>query len=122
MISIPLAVRSSITPRMACDPRISLGLGGRAPEVSTLRPSMVGCDWRASASSRRPASTSVRPTVSSTPAADATVGRRRSASTRVTDCPEPAMAAARLAATVDLPSPCLGLVTTIARGGLSTSM
>ena len=49
-------------------------------------------------------------------------GRRRSPSIRVTGWPPTARAAARLAAMVDLPSPCCGLVTTMTRGGLSTSM
>ena len=52
----------------------------------------------------------------------ATVGRRRSPSISVTGCPPIAMAAARFAAIVDLPSDCFGLVTTMMRGGLSTSM
>ena len=41
---------------------------------------------------------------------------------RVTGWPPIAIAAARFAAMVDLPSDCFGLVTTMTRGGLSTSM
>ena len=122
MMTMPSPASLPMRLLIALEPRISLGLGGRVPEVSTRRSSIVACSCTASASSRRPVSTSVRPTVSSRSSMVAIRGRRRSASTRVTVWPERAIAAARLAATVDLPSPCLGLVTTIARGGLSTSM
>lgn len=53
--------------------------------------------------------------------ARATAERRRSASMSTTCSPDSARTLARLAATVDLPSPWLALMATIERGWLSTS-
>ena len=122
MITIASRARSLTRVCMAFEPRSSLGLGGIAPDASTRRPGTSGWSWMTSSGVTRPTSTSVRPAPSTMANESATVGRRRSPSIRVTVWPPMAIAAARLAATVDLPSDCLGLVTTMTRGGWSTSM
>lgn len=106
---------------MACDPSSSLGFGGMRPEPSTERFGKAPQGWSTSVSSAVPVSTSVTPTPGTRLKTSTSVGRRRSPSTTTTFSPAAAMVTARLAVTVDLPSACIELVTTMIRGGWSTS-
>ena len=112
---------SSISSCMRREPSSSEGFGGICPAGSRVSSgTVVG-----SATSSRlteAASSWDRPTSPSTENCWAIIGRRRSASTSSVGWPARAMTRARFAATVDLPSPGAEEVTTIERGGLSTSM
>ena len=119
IVEAPHAIRSG--PSVAAnDPSSSLGFGGTAPEVRTVNPGKrVFC----STSSRdaRPLSTVLNPTDPTKSRYLSNLGRRISPSTSTTLCSASANASAMFIAVVDLPSPGIELVTTITRGGLSTS-
>ena len=105
---------------MCWEPRSSDGFGGTGPDGSTVRV----CRRHGTSTSSRPfwpASTFVRPAALSRPRYSHTRGLRRSASTSTTFDPVRARVSAMLQADVDLPSFGIEEVTTMVRGGLSTS-
>ena len=106
---------------MRWEPRSSEGLGGIRPAGMTLRWGWPLTNWATSDTGTSPARTWVRPTEPSMSKMRWTTGLRRSVSTRMVRCPEAASICARTAEIVDLPSPGLAEVMTMARGGLSTS-
>ncbi|SEG34962.1 hypothetical protein SAMN04488592_3474, partial [Microbacterium azadirachtae] len=107
--------------RIRADPNTSLGFGGTFPAVTTNNcPLPNRC--ATSAIVARPASTSEIPAPFGKPNTVSTIGRRRSPSINTTGCPLDANVTARFDEIVDFPSPGNGLVTTMIRGGLSTSM
>ena len=94
------------------------GFGGRGPEASTRSDPTPGTRWSARPRGTSPSSTEVSPTPLSSPKKSWSLGRLRSQSNAATAAPASAMATARFATVVVLPSVVLGLVTWRTRTGL----
>ncbi len=104
MIQSAQSFRPSISSDIFSDPSNSLGFGGILPEARTSSCSSPG-RCRAALSELTPVNTSDRPIRLFTAKNWSVVGRLKSELTSTTFFPVCAKLAARLAATVDLPSP-----------------
>ena len=116
MTTSAIPIRVSTRARNLRELSSSPGLGGVEPAVKTDRPGITS--WGASGA--RPSRTSVRPGVGAISRSLWREGRRRSVSTSSTFLPSIAMAKARFAAVVLLPSPGQAEVTSRVRAGAST--
>ena len=94
-----------------CEELSSAGLFGRAPHGMSVNPSTSTLSVKEARNSDCPLRTVANPREDSIPKVTCCRGRLMSASTSRTRFPDWAMETARLAASVDLPSPGVGLVT-----------